>query len=242
MLMVDLFAHNLVKESLRFPPRFTEKNVMVTTLSPGIASLMSVVDPLVFLVWLDLPDSLVLMVPLDLKDSLDKMVPLANVDLKDPMDPKDPPEKLDLKETPVCKVFPDLKDRLDKLDPVVRLVNKVTKDLLELSVNLDLQDKLVESDPQDLVDLPETTVFPVTLVSSDLQDPSVSKVCPAKPDLVVFLDLKENLDLVANNLKLFSCLLLFKQVSSPLTYRKRPSSVTLFGKEIMNLIMTIMTK
>ena len=125
MLMVDPFAPNLVKESLRFPPRFTEKNVMGTTLSPGIVSLMSVVDPLVFLVWLDLPDSLVLMVPLDPKDSLDKMVPLANVDLKDPMDPKDPPEKLDLKVTQVCKVFPDLKDRLDKLDPVVRLVNKV---------------------------------------------------------------------------------------------------------------------
>ena len=94
---------------------------MGTTLSPGIVSLMSVVDPLAFLVWLDLLVSLVLMVPLDPKDSLDKTVPLANVDPKDPQDLKDPPENLDLKETQVCKVFPDPKDKLDRLDPVVRL-------------------------------------------------------------------------------------------------------------------------
>jgi len=93
----------------------------------------------------------------------------------------------------------------------------VTRDLLDLPVNLDLQELLVVSDLPDLVDLPETMVFPVTKVSLDLLDPLVSKVCLVKPDLVVFLDLKENLDLVANVLNNFSYLLLSKQVSSHLT-------------------------
>ena len=93
----------------------------------------------------------------------------------------------------------------------------MTRDLLDLPVNLDLQELVVVSDLPDLVDLPETMVFPVTKVSLDLLDPLVSKVCPVKPDPVVFLDLKENLDLVANVLNNCSYLLLSKQVSSLLT-------------------------
>ena len=93
----------------------------------------------------------------------------------------------------------------------------MTRDLLDLPVNLDLQELRVVSDLPDLVDLPETMVFPVTKVSLALLDPLVSKVCLVKLDPVVFLDLKENLDLVANVLNNCSYLRLSKQVSSPLT-------------------------